>query len=158
MAVQNSSKKKLILDWRYVNKHICKERIKFDDLKLNEQFLNPRGYLFKFDIKQSYHHIYIYKPYQKFLSFSLEVRGKDCCFVFTVLPLELTIRAPTVYIYKGYMKSLVKHWRINVIRIACFLDDSLGGASSYKKTLFHSNFVRKSFQNAGFIISIRNSF
>ena len=33
-------KKRLILNLRYVNKHIYKEEIKFEDLKLTEQFLN----------------------------------------------------------------------------------------------------------------------
>ena len=70
VTVQNSGKKRLILDLRYVNKHIYKERIKFEDLRLMEQFLNPHEYLFKFDIKQGYHHIDIHKPHQKFLGFS----------------------------------------------------------------------------------------
>ena len=51
------------------------------------------------------------------------------------------------------MKYLVRHWRINAIRIACFLDDGLGVASSYKMSLFHLNFVKKSLRNAGFIIN-----
>ena len=40
-----------------------------------------------------------------------------------------------------------------MIRIVCFLDDGLGVTSSYKMTLFHSNSVKKSLQNAGFIIN-----
>ena len=36
VTVQNSGKKRLILDLRYVNKHIYKERIKFGDLRLME--------------------------------------------------------------------------------------------------------------------------
>ena len=55
------------------------------------------------------------------------------------------------------MRCLVEHWRINAIRIACFLDDGLGVASSYKMTLFDSNFVKKSLQNAGFIINEKKS-
>ena len=55
------------------------------------------------------------------------------------------------------MRCLVKQWRINTIRIASFLDDGLGVASSYKMTLFHSNFVKKSLQNAGFIINEEKS-
>ena len=70
VTVQNSGKKRLILDLSYINKHIHKERIKFEDLRLMEQFLNPHEYLFKFDIKQGYHHIDIHKPHQKFLGFS----------------------------------------------------------------------------------------
>ena len=42
---------------------------------------------------------------------------------------------------------------MNEIRIACFLDDGLGVASSHKMTLFHWNFVKKSLQNADFIIN-----
>ena len=87
-------------------------------------------------IKQSYHHIDIYKPYQKFPGFSWEVGEKTCYFVFTVLPFELT---SVPFIFTKVMRCLVKHLRINPIRIACFLDDSLGIASLYKMTLFYSN-------------------
>ena len=154
MTVQDSGKKRLILDLHYVNKHKYKEHIKSEDLRLMEQFLNPHEYMFKFDIKQGYHHIDIHKPHQKFLGFSWEVGGKTCYFVFTVLPFGLT-SAP--FIFTKVMRCLVKHWRINAIRIACFLDDGLGVASSYKMTLFHSNFVKKSLQNAGFIINEEKS-
>ena len=43
-----------------------------------------------------------------------------------------------MFIFAKVMRCLVKHWRINAIRIACFLDDGFGDASSYKMTLFHS--------------------
>ena len=39
-------------------------------------------------------------------------------------------------IFTKVMRYLAKHWRINAIRIACFLDDGLGVASSYKMSLF----------------------
>ena len=55
------------------------------------------------------------------------------------------------------MRCLEKHWRINAIRITGFLDDGLGVGSSYKMALFHSNFVKKSLQNAGFIINEEKS-
>ena len=96
VTVQNSGKKRLVLDLRYVNKHIYKERIKFEDLRLMEQFLNPHDYMFKFDIKQGYHHIDIHKPHQNFFGFSWEVGGKTCYFVFTVLPFGLT-SAPFIF-------------------------------------------------------------
>ena len=115
-----------------------------------EQFLNPHEYMFKFGIKQGYHHINIHKPHQKFLAFPWEIGGKTCYFVITVLPFGLTSASP---IFTKVVRCLVKHWRINAIRIACFLDDGLGVASLYKMTLFHSNFVKKSLQNAGFIIN-----
>ena len=43
-----------------------------------------------------------------------------------------------MFIFAKVMRCLVKHWRINAIRIACFLDDVFGVASSYKITLFQS--------------------
>ena len=55
------------------------------------------------------------------------------------------------------MRYLVKQWIINAIRIACFFDVGLGVASSYKISLFHSKFVKKSIQNAGFIINEEKS-
>ena len=85
-----------------------------------EQFLNSNDYMFKFDMKQGYYHINIHKPHQKFLGFSWEVGGKTCYFVFTVLLFGLT---PAPFIFTKVMRCLVKPWRINVIRIAWFLND-----------------------------------
>ena len=115
VTVQNSGKKRLILNLRYVNQHIYKERIKFEDLRLMEQFLNPHEYMFMFDIKQGYHHIDIHKSHQNFLGFSWEVGGgKTCYFVFTVLPFGLT-SAP--FTFTKVMRCLVKNWRINAISL-----------------------------------------
>ena len=63
----------------------------------------------------------------------------------------------TTFIFTKFMRCLVKLWRINAFRLACFLDDGLGVASSYKMTLFHSNFVKKSQQNVSFIINEEKS-
>ena len=114
VTVQNSGKKRLILDLRYVNKHIYKERIKIEDLRLIEQFLNPHEYMFMFDIKQDYHHIDIHKSHQNFLGFHGRLGGKTCYFVFTILPFELT-SAP--FTFTKVMRCLVKNWRINAISL-----------------------------------------
>ena len=89
-------------------------------------------------IKQGCHHIDIYKPYQTFAGFSWEVGGGGgaCYFLSTVLPFELM---SATFIFTKAMRCLVEHWKINAIRIACFYDDGLGVASSYKMTLLHSN-------------------
>ena len=54
----------------------------------------------------------------------------------TVLFVGLT---SALFMFTKVMRCLVKHWRINTIRIACFLDDSLGVASSYNMTFFIRN-------------------
>ena len=80
------------------------------------------------------YHTDIYKPHQKFLGFSWQVgEGGTCYFVFTVLPFVLS---SALFIFTKVMSCLIKHWRINAIRIACFLDDGSGVASSNKMTLF----------------------
>ena len=133
VTVQNCGKRRLILDWCYVNKNIYKERIKSDDLKLMEQFLNLHDHMFEFDVKQCYYHINICNPHQKYLGFSWEVGEKTCYFIFTVLPFGLT-SAPFIFI--KIMRRLLKQWIINAIRIAYFLDDGLDVAGAYKTTLF----------------------
>ena len=57
VSIQRNGKKRLILDLRHVNKHVYKDKIKFDDWKTMEDFVVKQGFLFKFDIKQGYHHI-----------------------------------------------------------------------------------------------------
>ena len=85
------SKKCLILDLRYVNTHVYKDKIKFEDWKCFEHYLEgKKGYLFKFDLKNGYHHIDIFEPHQKFLGFSWIFKGNIKFFVFTVLPFGLT--------------------------------------------------------------------
>ena len=99
MTVQISGKKRLILDLRYVNKDIYKERIKIEDLRLMEQFLNPHDYMLQFNIKRGYHHIGIHKPRQKFLGFSWEV-GENLLFCIYCPPVWTNVS--TVYICKSY--------------------------------------------------------
>ena len=91
-----SEKKRLILDLRYVNQHIYKEKVKFEDWKVATEFLSPEGYMFKFDIKKGYHHIDIFSDHQTFLGFSWFLEGKERYFAFTVLPFGLS-PAPFIF-------------------------------------------------------------
>ena len=55
VAESNSGKKRLILDLSYLNEFIWKEKIKFDDWKIFEEFIDNSetpGYLFKFEFKK----------------------------------------------------------------------------------------------------------
>ena len=62
-----SQKLQLIHDLWYVNKHVLKEKIKFDDWKIMKDFLESTELLFKFDIIQGYRHIDIDERHQKYL-------------------------------------------------------------------------------------------
>ena len=71
VSINSSGKTHLILDLRYVNTPVYKDKIKFEDWKCFENYLEGKeGYLLKFDLINGYHHIDIFEPHQKFLGFS----------------------------------------------------------------------------------------
>ena len=148
------SKKRLILDLRHVNLHVYKTKIKFDDWKTMEEFVDPGGFLFKFDLKQGYHHVDIHPDFQKFLGFSWVVDGVRRYFVFTVLPFGLT-SAP--YIFTKIVRVLVKFWRSKAVKLCCFIDDGLGTNKGKGITQSQSDLVRYSLKDSGFIVNDQKS-
>ena len=70
VSVQNNNKKRLILDLRNVNKHVWKQSIKYEDLRIALLYLENGYYMFKFDLKSAYHFVEIYPPHTKYLGFS----------------------------------------------------------------------------------------
>ena len=108
-SIDSSGKKRLILDQRYVNMYLHKDKIKFDVIKCSENYLLAnKGYLFKFDLKNSYHHFDIFDYQQTYLSISWVIKGATKYFVFTALPFGLSF-AP--FVFTKVVRSLVKHWR-----------------------------------------------
>lgn len=70
VSVQANGKKQLILDLRYVNKHLVKHHFKYEDLKTGLAHFERGRYMFLFDLKSVYHHIKIHPFNQQFLGFS----------------------------------------------------------------------------------------
>ena len=66
----NKDKNRLILDLRYVNRHLERQKVRFEDWKVFQNYLISDGFLFKFDLKSGYHHIEINRDYQTYLGFS----------------------------------------------------------------------------------------
>ena len=140
VSIDSSCKKRLIFDLRYVNMHLFKGKINFDDWKCFENYLLAnKGYLFKFDLKYGYHHINIFNSHQTYLGFSWDIKGATKYFVFTVLPFGLS-SAP--FVFAKAVRRLVKHWRLHAVKTACFLDDGSGIACTYQDALSYSNFVK----------------
>ena len=48
---ENGEKKRLILDLRYVNQHLWKQRVKFEDFKVFRNFLKKGSFMFHFDFR-----------------------------------------------------------------------------------------------------------
>ena len=144
----------LILDLRHVNHFIYKDRIKFDDWKIMEQFVHKGDFFFKFDIKQGYHHVDIWEGHQKYLGFSWNLWGQDRYFLFTVLPFGIT-SGP--FIFTKVMRVLIKHWRERGIQISCFLDDGLAVDKDQGKLKEQSLLVQTSLKGSGFLVNENKS-
>ena len=98
-----------------------KDKIKFNDWKCFENYLLANtGYLFKFDLKNGYHHIDIFDSHQTYLDFSWDIKGATKYFVFTVLPFGLS---SAQFVFTKVVCPLVKHWRFHAVKIVCFLDN-----------------------------------
>ena len=110
--------------------------------------------MYKFDIKQGYHHIDINSEYEKYLGFAWEIKGILKYYVFTVLPFGLTA-AP--YVFTKTMRVLIKYWRQNNVKFCYFLDDGVGIEKSFNEAVKSSKFVKCSLEKSGFIINSKKS-
>ena len=148
VSVQSSGKKLLILDFRFIKKHVWKQSIKFEDLQVALNYLDQGHFMFSFYIKSDYHHVEISPPHQSFLGFSWPFKGKTRYFSFRVLPFGLS---SVPYIFTKLVRPLISHWRSQGIDIVVYHDDGLGVAPSQPLALAHSNTVRADLVHSGFV-------
>ena len=146
VATQKSGKKRLILDLSILNKSIKKEKIKFEDWKIAIQYFQKECYMYKFDLSSGYFHIDICPQQHTFLGFMW--KGRFYCF--TVLVFGISTGP---YIFTKCLRPVVKYWRENGINIVLYLDDGLGLCSGESKCIEESIFVKKSLEEAGFLIN-----
>jgi len=150
VAKNSCGKLRLILDLRYVNRHVFKETVKFDDWKCFEKYIEKNGFLYKFDLKQGYHHIDIFQEHQKYLGFSWEFDGRSKYFIFTVLPFGLS---PAPRVFTKVLRPLVGFWRGKGIKIAVYLDDGAGCEDNFEKTSKVAKFVKETLIKSGLVPS-----
>ena len=154
VSINAKGKKRLILDLRYINSHLYKDPIRFDDWRAFENYLVSDSFCFKFDLKSGYHHVDIFHEHQTFLGFSWAKDGNYRYFVFTVLPFGLST-AP--YIFTKVLRLLVSFWHSRGIKITLYLDDGIGIESSYEEAKENSFFVRKTLSEAGLVFNSEKS-
>ena len=128
---------------------LYKDKIKFDDWKCFKNYLQSnKGYLFKFDFRNGYHHIDIFDSHQTYLGFSWDISGATKYFVFTVLSFGLSSA------YKSSM-SFSEELALAYCEIACFLDYGLHIAYTYQDALSCSSFTTTTLINSGFVPNVR---
>jgi hypothetical protein len=148
VSTQSSGKKRLILDLRYVNQFLWKEKITFDDTKVAMDYFQKGDFMISFDLKSGYHHINIFEEHSEYLSFAWSFQGNVRYFSFQVLPFGLST-AP--YIFTKCLRPLVKHWRKKGISIVLYLDDGWVRASTYHECLSASKAVKADLLSAGLV-------
>ena len=70
VSVQSCGKKRLILDLRYVNQNVFKQKFKFEDWRVALDFFEKACFFTKFKLKSGYHHLDIFPEHQPYLGFS----------------------------------------------------------------------------------------
>ena len=91
VSIQSSGKKRLILDLRYVNLYIFKQKFKCEDLSVSLKVMSKGYYLFKFNLKYRYHHMEVFPDHRKYLAFACDFGdGVLKYFQFAVLPSGLS--------------------------------------------------------------------
>ena len=86
VSVQNTGKKRLILDLRHINLHVFKQKFKWEGLHTIKDIFSRNCFVFSFDLKSGYHHVEIFVEHRKYLAFSWDFgTGHARYFQFTVL-------------------------------------------------------------------------
>lgn len=153
VAISSSNKKRLVLDLRYVNRHLYKEYIKFDDWRSFQHFIKPDSYMYKFDLKKGYH-IDIFSDHQMFLGFSWTKDDKEHYYVFTVLPFCLS-SAPCLS--TKIMRQLLQMWHHAGVQICVFIDDGAGVNQNYHQAVQDSLLVPQTLIQSGFVANEEKS-
>ena len=147
-VVDNGKKLRLILDLRYLNKHLALFKFKMEDLKTVMEIYEQGDYVVTFDLKSGYHHVAIAEEHQRYLGFKCMVKGVETGFVFCVLPFGLST-AP--YVFTKITKPLLAHWRRQGIRCQLYMDDGSGGHSSYGGAMEVAATMQTDLRSAGFV-------
>ena len=150
----NKGKKRLILDLRYVNNHLWKEKVKFEDWKVFQNYLSRDGFIFNFDLKLGYHHVDMYPQHQTYLGFSWFVDGVTKFFVFTLLPFGLS---PSPFVFTKLLRPLVKYWRLHGLLIVVYIDDGICVTIGLEEAKRNSRFVRHTLIAAGLVLNVEKS-
>ena len=153
VSVNNSGKKRLILDLRHVNKFIQQQKIKFEGHVHAVSYAKKGNVMFKFDLASGYHHISINRDFVKFLGFSWNIDGKVRYFVFLVLPFGIS---SACHCFTKLLRPLVKHWRAKGFCIVVYLDDGWG-TDSVENCKFVSDSVHNDLKLAGFVVNLEKS-
>ena len=107
-----------VLNLHHLNKFLRKDTFKYEDLRVATLMGEKEDFLFKFDLKSSYHHVDFFEDHQKYLGLKCELQGipKISCLKSSLFELATACYAFTI-VEKTYIHvCIVKHWRGRELR------------------------------------------
>ena len=107
VVVGRLGKKRLVINLRYVNAFVQKQRFKYEDSRPALSLIQKGDCMCTFDLKSGYHHIDIHEQSQTYLGFS----WKGDYYIFTVLPFGLSTAC---YVFTKMLRPLIRLWRAGV--------------------------------------------
>ncbi len=150
VVVNRAGKKRLVLNLRYVNRFLWKEKFKYEDIRTGLFFFERGELLCTFDLKSGYHHVDIHNESQAYLGF--QWKGKY--YAFTVMPFGLSTAC---YVFTKLLRPLVRLWRGRGIKVVMYIDDGVVVCPGRQRAVKDSTFVQESLQAAGFLINQEKS-
>ena len=117
VVTNREGKKRLVLNLRYLNNFLLKERFKYEDIKVAISLFRTAEYAFTFDLKLGYHYMDIHKDHWKYLGFQWGVGSKVRYCVFGFLSFCL---ATACYLFTKLLRQLVKYWRQQGLRVVLY--------------------------------------
>ena len=149
VSVQSSGKKRLILDLRVVNKHLWKQSVKYEDIKVALTFLQKGFFMVKFDLTSAYHFVEMFEPHTEFLGFSWrDEYGNAKFYKFLVLQFGLS---SACYLFTKLTRPLVSKWRGEGKLVTMFLDDGFGCGKNYDQSLDMGRQIKQDLLSSGFV-------
>ena len=117
------------------------------------------SYLY-YDLASAYHHIPIARENTSLLGFSIPADdGNILYYVFNALPFGIKTAG---HIFTNLLKVVVSFLRAKRHKVIMFLDDGIGGHTSYRKSMSHTNldlgvqssqYVRQTLLDFGFLLA-----
>ena len=147
-------KKRLVLNLRYLNNFLRKERFKYEDIRVAISLFKKGDYVFTFDLKSGYHHVDIHQEHWKYLGFAWGVGSELSYYVFGVLPFGL---ATACYLFTKLLRPLVKHWRQQGLRVVIYLDDGIVAVEGEQAALIACRAVQDDLVKAGLVVHVIKS-
>jgi len=137
-----SDKLRLIINMRYVNRHLVRKVFKFEGLRDLSDILEPEDWLLSYNLTSGYYHC----PLRQSSKTYFGIFWDGTWYQYNCLPFGLSV-AP--YVFSKIMRELVIKWRGEGIATLAYLDDFLYGFRSVEEALRFRTRLELDFFRAG---------